>query len=108
VHIDSAVLARLTYNGQISFLCPNLTSITFRGIATFSHGALADMVYSRWESSVAAEAPVSPDQPAPCARPRSIIFKMMYGRNYLDDITRLELLRNEGLYVEVHTDILTK
>jgi hypothetical protein len=98
------VLARLTYHGQTSFLCPNLESIEFRGTATFSHGTLADMVYSRWESSVAAEAPVSPDHPTPCARPSSIIFKMMYGRNYLDDIRRLEPLQNEGFIMEVRTD----
>ncbi|KIM92211.1 hypothetical protein PILCRDRAFT_50606, partial [Piloderma croceum F 1598] len=49
--VDDTVLARLTYHGQTSFLCPNLESIEFVGTATFSHGALADMVHSRWESS---------------------------------------------------------
>lgn len=58
VCFDDTVLAQLTYHGQTSFLCPNLESIEFRGPPTFSHGALANMVYSRWQSSVAAEAPV--------------------------------------------------
>ena len=107
VHNDSiicvtdAVLARLSRHGQTSFLCPKLACMEFTDCDSFSDGALADMVESRWESSSAIEATSSAGQPVRCTRLKSITFELVDIDRNTDDVRRLGVLQGKGLHVDV-------
>jgi hypothetical protein len=102
--VEDTVLARLSCCGKTSFLCPKLETIEFRNCNSFSNGALADMVGSRWESSATTETSNLSNQLVCCARPESIIVELCNRRDShknTNDINRLEILEDQGLYVSI-------